>query len=97
MKLTIYDHSRPPDGDAIRGSYSPAWLTEWIANKPEFVVLDCGHKTDVKIPNTILIGFPGGVRVECVPCGKFVNVKRHIKLLEFKGIAASKITEEPMF
>lgn len=66
------------------------WLTEWLANKGQYVVLDCGCSEDLKWRGlTILVkyGGPLGKRrvVFCERCNQFSLVKKSATFYEYVG------------
>lgn len=88
-----------PTRHAGGGHSRPQWLKEWLADQPQFVLLGCGHKDDIKIAGTIILKVYGGddVEVLCDRCDKFQRVVRKVSLSEYANIAAKPVPNEPMF
>lgn len=79
----------------------PQWLTEWIDDKPRYVLLACGHKDDKGLRNTLIIkGIRNtfdGAEMFCNRCQSFQAIVKTMKLLEYHGIPLPIETDLPPF
>lgn len=77
----------------------PQWLREWIANQSHFVLLMCGHKTDLNEKYAIVLQVFGKrhVKVFCEKCETFSVIKKKLTLFEYHGIKPYITPEEPLF
>lgn len=70
----------------------PSWKMEWIKNKVVNVLLECGHVEDIHANGITLINTFKGASIDCIPCGKFVKVKR-----AYKRKTATPSSDQPLF
>ena len=78
----------------------PRWFKEWIEDKPKFVLLSCAHKMDINVRAVTVIQSTFGnrhVQVLCEQCDSFVRIVQKLTLLEYHGIKAAEIPDEPLF
>lgn len=83
----------------------PDWLTEWLANRGQYVKLSCGHLEDLNYGAILLLARFGADKGRCVMCERcniWVDVEKSVKLEEYfahrYGITpSSQIPDEPLF
>lgn len=78
----------------------PDWLTEWLENRGQYVLLSCGHKEDLKYGHLLIIhkfGLDKGRIVMCERCNIWVSVARPITMQDYFGLPALTTHSEPMF
>ena len=88
-----------PQGSAFDKPRQGNWLKEWLANKGNWVLLECGNKADLNDNGqTMLVGLEvGELRTICVKCWLYCRVERHISINEYLGIPTAVIPDEPLF
>jgi len=77
----------------------PDWLRDHIADKGEFVLLDCGHKDNINARATLIIAavMGRGTQVFCERCGHFAGVVRHMRFREYADIPEKPNSDIPLF
>lgn len=73
------------------------WKQERIEDRPQFVLLACGHRDNMAIRATIILNLFSGVEMYCSRCKAFTRIKKKIRLLEYHGIKRVKTPEHPPF
>lgn len=103
MKIT--SPYQPSDATRTQGprAVGTDWVRDWVANKGQFVRLDCKHFADLKCNGT-LVGYRFGAGVKksrlvlCVTCGEHSAVMRAATVFEVLGWPKiPPIPEEPPF
>lgn len=91
---------RPPSATAGRiarnGSVRPLadWYVEWLENKGKYVLLECGHKDDLK-NKAVVIG--SDREVICPRCNEWKKVTKSLRFSEYLGIEIPPVPELPQF
>ena len=93
-----------PTSPKIRGGRKaptrtpPQWLQEYIDNQGQYVLLSCGHKTDLNGRSVIAVvkAFTG-TQVLCSICDDFKAVDRQITMSEYFDIPKRVDSEFPLF
>jgi hypothetical protein len=77
----------------------PDWVKEWIANKGQYVTLECGHREDLKNRTLMIKVFGGNDKaVWCYDCEDMSTVVKAIGLYEYHfGYPAPAIPDNPLF
>lgn len=94
------DGPLPSNGKrAIRSNRRPRWLLEWIENKSQYVLMQCGHKENIAIADSAiaLIQTFDDVKLYCNKCKKFSAIERSIGLLEYLGLPKPQYPDTPPF
>src|SRR6266576_5179517 len=87
---------------ALNPPQRAAWLQEWWSNKPDFVMLHCGHKEDVKQNGTTVLLVRADrakrrVTVYCEQCETFSPITRHLSLREWCGLPPVRTPTDPPY
>jgi hypothetical protein len=103
MRFTRYGDAGPslPRGASVGRVQSKQWFREWLAERPRYVILGCGHHEDMSLPTLLAVkalgGKTGDVHVLCERCNQFSRVVKSIGFLEYAGIKPVPTPELPLY
>ena len=105
MKFRRFNASAPisPGAEAPRGYplvRAPDWRKEWLANRPQYVLLSCGCFEDLKYGAILIIAVFGIARyktVFCERCNDWAKVERSATSHEYQKLPPITIPEVPLF
>lgn len=75
----------------------PQWLKDWIEDQGSYVLLSCGHKTNMNDRASIIIARIAGVYLVCERCNDLAAVVRHMKFTEYAEIPPKAESKIPLF